>query len=120
MQPLDKRKSRRRPGFGAGEQPSIEEQRLGDKQHQGKQQPHCHHRVHPPIFQRQKAVPQIEPDDHVKAGEPGQHRRDARLPAKTPLDGLEEDDPFLGAWRSRAAGSNTPQDTRSHANCQNY
>ena len=53
---------------------------------------------------QEKAVPQIEPDDHVKAGEPGQHRRDARLPAKTPLDGLEEDDPLswgMGITRCR-------------------
>jgi len=88
----------------ASEQPSIEEQRLGDKQHQGKPQPYCHHRVHPQICHRQKAVPQIEPDDHVKAGEPGQHRRDARLPAKTPLNGLEEDDPLswgMGITRCR-------------------
>ena len=89
----------------ASEQPSIEEQRLGDKQHQGKQ-PHCHHRVHPQICHRQKAVPQIEPDDHVKAGESGQHRRDARLPAKTPLDGLEEDDPL--SWGIAIPSSRRP------------
>ena len=59
-------------------QPSIEEQRLGDKLHQCKQQPHCHHRVHPPICQRAKTVPQIEPDDHVEAGASGKHRRDDR------------------------------------------
>jgi len=41
-----------------------------------------------------KTVPQIEPDDYVEAGEPGKHGRDACLPAKTPLDRLEEDDPF--------------------------
>jgi hypothetical protein len=94
MQPLDEPEGRFRPSLGAGEQPSIEEQRLGNEEHQGEQQPHCYHRVHPPVFHREKTVPQIEPNDHVKTGEPGKRRRNARLIAKPPLGGLEEDNAF--------------------------
>src|SRR5215469_15044611 len=52
---------------------------------------HCHD---PPVRRQKKTVPQVEPNDHVEAGDPGKHRCDASLPAKTPLDSLEEDDPF--------------------------
>jgi len=85
MQPLDEPEGRFRPSLGAGEQPSIEEHRLGDEEHQGEQQPHCHHRVHPPVFHREKTVPQIEPNDHVKTGEPGKRRGNARLIGKSPF-----------------------------------
>jgi len=94
MQPLGELEGRFRPSLGAGEQPSIEEQRLGDEEHQGEQQPHCHHRVHPPVFHREKTVPQIEPNDHVKTGEPGKRRGNARLIGKSPFGRLEEDNPL--------------------------
>src|SRR6516225_8047973 len=94
MQPLDEPEGRFRPSLGAGEQPSIEEQRLGDEEHLGEQQPHSHHRVHPPVFHREKAVPQIEPNDHVQTGEPGKRCGNARLIAKPPFCRLEEDNPL--------------------------
>ena len=36
-------------------QPSIEEQRLGDEQHQGEQQPHRHHRIHQYSTERKRS-----------------------------------------------------------------
>ena len=85
----------------------MEEQRLSDKQHQGEQQPYCHHCVHPPVCHQKKTVPEIEPNDHVEAGSPGKHRCDASLPAKRRSTVSKKTTLSVGAWRSRTAGSKT-------------
>ena len=65
--------------------------------------------MHPPKYDREKAIPQIEPNEHVEAGEPGKRCREARLTAEALLDILEKDDPvFLGS------GSHCGQQHRRH------
>src|SRR5215471_10596209 len=85
--------------FGLGpcscEESPMQKQRLDHKQHQREQEPHSHHRVHPPIRDQKEAIPQIEPREHVEAREPSQRCCEARLPAETPLDDLEKGDPLL-------------------------
>src|SRR6185437_9037093 len=68
------------------------------------QQPQADHGMHPPILRRKKAVPQIQPIEHVEAAEPGERRRQPCLPGETPLDHVEERDPFLGRLEAPDGG----------------
>ena len=70
MQPLYETESRLWFSLGSVEQPPMQEQRLSDKEHHREQQPHDDHGMHPPIAGGQKAVPQIETDQHVQRGIP--------------------------------------------------
>ena len=94
MQPLDAPEGRFGLGTGSAEESSVQEERLGHEQHQREHEPHCHHRGHPPIGDREKSIPQIESNEHVEASEPDDRRREARLSVETPLHDLEKGDPL--------------------------
>jgi hypothetical protein len=96
MQPLYASEGRLWFSLCSSEQPPMQDQRLSDEQHHHEQQPHDHHGMHPPVAGGQKAVPQIETDQHVQPGESRKRRRDPSLPGKAPLDGIEEGQPVLG------------------------
>ena len=96
MQPLYETESRLWFSLGSVEQPPMQEQRLSDKEHHREQQPHDDHGMHPPIVGVQKAVPQIETDQHVQPGESRKCRRNPSLPGKAPLNGIEEGHPVIG------------------------
>src|SRR5215471_11920399 len=103
VQPFQQPESCLRLRLCPRKQPAVQEQRLGDKEHHGEQQPHRDHRVHPPISGIPEAIPEIEPSEHVEARKPGQHRPDSRLPGEPALDGVKPSDPFV--WRLEAANA---------------
>src|SRR5215469_11722115 len=103
VQPFQQPESCLRLRLCPRKQPAVQEQRLGDEEHHGEQQPHRDHRVHPPISGIAESIPEIEPSEHVDARKPRQHRPDSRLPSKPALDGVKQSDPFV--WRLEAANA---------------
>src|SRR5271165_6814194 len=75
VQPLDDPEGRFGVDLRSRKEPTMQEQRLGCEQHQCEQQPYADHRVHPPKCDREKTVPQIEPNDHVEPSESGKQGR---------------------------------------------
>jgi hypothetical protein len=69
-----------RPGRRATIEMAVQDERLGNEQDEGVEQPHADHRVHPPKFSRAEPVPKIEPACHVETGQTSHDDGGPRLP----------------------------------------
>jgi len=90
------------------------DQWLDDKKDQSENQPQQHHCMHPPELDGSKAIPKIEPINHIKAARSYQKGRDPCLPDEAPLDRLKECQTIL-----LGASDYRQNDGRHHCNTTN-
>jgi hypothetical protein len=91
--------------------PAVENEWLGHKQDDRKEQPYADHRVHPPELARPEPIPQAEAVGHVEAGQRDDQRGNPRRPCEPSLDGLEHLRPV---WAEITATNCRQQRHRHH------
>lgn len=64
--------------------------RLDDEEQEEEKQPEEHHRIEPPEVKLRKSAPEIEPEQHIEAGEADEQHGDSRLRSEAALEELED------------------------------
>lgn len=67
----------------------MQDERFGNEQNDGKEQPHANHRVHPPKLGGLETIPKTKTIYYVEAGKCDDDYRGPRLPHEAALDCLK-------------------------------